>query len=141
VRPRLWRCPACGHEFVTENLWHSCGNYDLEHHFAGKGPQVRKIYDRFVKLVRACGKVTIYPQKTRIVCMVRMRFAGAITQKSALQCGLILRRKVAHPHLVRIETYGPRSFGHKFKFTEPAQLDREFAELLREAYRIGCQEE
>ena len=20
----LWRCPKCGHRFVTKNLWHSC---------------------------------------------------------------------------------------------------------------------
>ena len=32
----LWRCPECGHTFVTRNLWHSCGRYTLDPHFAGK---------------------------------------------------------------------------------------------------------
>lgn len=136
----LWRCPDCGHEFVTAKLWHSCGNYDLEHHFAGKDPVVRKIYDRFADLVRQCGAVTIYPQKTRIVCMVRMRFASATTQKSAFRCQLILKRKKSsHPCLTGVATYGSRTFGHQFKFTEPKQLDEAFAELLREAYAVGWQ--
>ena len=37
----LWRCPKCGHRFVTRNIWHSCGHYRLADHFEGKASLVR----------------------------------------------------------------------------------------------------
>jgi hypothetical protein len=56
---KLWKCPRCGHRFVTRNLWHSCGRHRVDEHFEGKDPVVRRIYRAFVKRVRACGPVTI----------------------------------------------------------------------------------
>lgn len=131
---KLWSCPKCGHRFVTRNLWHSCGRYRVADHFRGKPPVLRQIYRAFTSLVRDCGPVTIYAQKTRIVCMVSVRFAGAVVRKNSVQCGLWLRRRVAHPALARIEAFGPDSYGHYFRFTDPAQLDADFADLVREAY-------
>jgi len=84
--------------------------------------------------------MTVYAQKTRIVFMVRVRFAGAVTHKDWLQVGLWLTRRAEHPALLRIEAYGPDSFGHYFRFSEPSQLDRKFAALVREAYATGRQE-
>ena len=76
----LWRCPKCGHRFVTKNLWHSCGRYRLADHFKGKPPALRRTFDRFVRLAKACGPVTVYAQKTRIVLQARVRFAGAVVR-------------------------------------------------------------
>ncbi len=78
--------------------------------------------------------MTIYAQKTRIVCMVSVRFAGAIVRKNSVQCGLWLRRRAEHPALQTIETLGPQSHVHYFQFTDPSQLDGAFAKLVREAY-------
>jgi hypothetical protein len=41
----LWRCPKCGHRFVTRNLWHSCRRYRLVDHFTGKPPALRNSID------------------------------------------------------------------------------------------------
>jgi hypothetical protein len=56
----LWRCPKCGHRFVTKNLWHSCARYRLSDHFRGKPPAIRQTFDRYVELAKACGPVTVY---------------------------------------------------------------------------------
>src|SRR5438034_280358 len=45
---RLWKCPKCGHRFVTANLSHSCGRYRLAAHFAGKSGAVRAAFSRLV---------------------------------------------------------------------------------------------
>jgi hypothetical protein len=134
MRRPLWRCPKCGHRFVTRNLWHSCGRYDLAHHFEGCDPIVKKLYGRFVKILRACGPVTIYPQKTRIVAMVDVRFANATTTKRALRVHLWLKRRVQHPALVRHDDYGRLGFGNTFKLERLDQLDGELEALVREAY-------
>lgn len=134
----LWRCPKCGHRFVTKNLWHSCGRFDLAHHFERADPIVRRLYRRCVAIVRACGPVTIYPQKTRIVGMVDVRFVGFTTSKKALRVGMWLRRRAEHPAIVRHEDYGRLGYGNIFKFDAVEQIDAAFEDLIRESYRIGC---
>ncbi len=136
----LWRCSRCGHRFVTRNLWHSCGRHRLADHFAGTDPAVRRIFRDWVALARSCGPVTVYAQKTRIVIMVRVRFAGAVTHPHWLDVSLWLTRKAEHPRLRRVEKYGPASYGHFFRLAEPGQIDRPLAVLMGEAYRVGRQE-
>ena len=80
LRP-LWRCPKCGARFVTRNMWHSCGKFTLETLFAKSEPQVLPLFKKFAALVRRCGRVTMIPQKTRVVFMDRVRFAGACPRK------------------------------------------------------------
>ena len=102
----LWRCPKCGHRFVTKNLWHSCGKYRLADHFKNKPHHVRLIFDRLVRLAKACGPVTVYAQKTRIVMQARVRFAGAVVHPDWLEATLWLKRQVEHSCLRRIEPLG-----------------------------------
>ena len=136
---RLWKCPRCGHRFASRNLWHSCVKVPLAAHFRGKDPEVRRLFDRLRALVRACGPSTTYAQKTRIVIMVRVRFAGATTQRRTLRAGLWLKRRAAHPRLSRVEVLG-RDYLHYFMFDAVPQMDRAFGVLVAEAYRIGRQE-
>ena len=81
----LWRCPRCGERFTTRNQWHACGSFDIEALFVRSQPIVRRLYDRFLKLVRESGPVTVIPQKTRIALQVRMRFAALMPQKDVLK--------------------------------------------------------
>jgi len=139
VKP-LWTCPKCGHRFVTRNLWHSCGRYELDPHFTASSPQVRATFDRLVQAASACGPLTVYPQKTRIVFMVRVRFGGVITRKRWLLFSLWLTRRVEHPRLHRVDVYGPRTIGHQFQLDDPEQVDRRLRSLICEAYAVGRQE-
>ena len=77
----LWRCPKGGHRFVTQNLWHSCGRYRLADHFQGTPKVLRRTFDRFASLAKACGPVTVYAQKTRIVIQARVRFAVVVVRR------------------------------------------------------------
>ncbi|MBI4539603.1 MAG: hypothetical protein HY704_08875 [Gemmatimonadetes bacterium] len=125
---------------MTRNLWHSCGRYRLADHFAGKDPLVRRLFDRFCGLVKVCGPVTVYAQKTRIVFQARMRFGGAVVRRQWLDVTLVLRRRRDAPQLRRIELIPPIYHVHHFRIREPGELDEAFAALVREAYRVGVQE-
>jgi hypothetical protein len=118
-------------------MWHSCGNYALDDHFVGKDLIVREIFDRYVKVVRQFGPVTVYAQKSRIVFQARTRFAGAMTRKRWLQGQLWLKRRAAHLRIHRIEMYTYRDFGHSFRLTRREDLDEELIALLHEAYVMG----
>jgi hypothetical protein len=136
----LWRCPKCGHEFVTRNLWHSCGRYEVVHHFIGKPAELREVFVEFVELAQRCGPVTVYAQKTRIVIQARVRFAGAVVRKSWLDASMWLKRRAKHPRLIRIEAFGSLGFGHHFRLASRGDIDPALGQLMREAYRIGKQE-
>lgn len=129
----MWTCPDCNHRFTSRNLPHSCGRHRIEEHFAGKDPVVRKIWRRLAQVVRSCGKVTIYAQKSRIVCMVDVRFASAVVRKKSIECGLWLDRRVEHPSLARVLPLARGAY-HYFLFNDPAEIDDAFAALVREAY-------
>lgn len=136
----LWRCPRCGHQFVTRNLWHSCVRVTLASHFRGKPIERRKTYDRWVAAARSCGRVTAYAQKSRITIMARVRFAGAVVHRSYLDAALWMRRPVQHPRLRRTEDFGRLGFVHHFRLEQPEDVDGALHDLMREAYRVGTQE-
>ena len=101
---------------------------------------MRRLFDRFRALVRQCGPVRIYAQKTGIVFQVRVRFAGAKTRKDWIEAMLWLTRKAKHPRLLRILSPYPNAHVHLFRIESLADLDAEFAALVRESYRVGRQE-
>jgi hypothetical protein len=125
---------------VTPNLWHSCSRHSLDEHFKGKDPLMRQLFDRYLALVRKCGPVTVYAQKTRIIFQVRVRFAGAVIKKNWIEGGVWLKRRVEHPRFFRIESPTPRDHIHRFRLTKLKEIDDELAEFIREAYAVGCQE-
>jgi hypothetical protein len=111
----LWKCPRCGHRFVSRNLWHSCVRVRLTDHFRGKDPVVRQLFSTLRALVRYCGPA----------------------HRDWLEAGLWLRRRVEHPRLRRVESFGRLGYGHYFRLEQVSDLDRAFAALVREAYQAA----
>lgn len=134
----LWRCPRCGHRFVTRNLWHACGRYRLADHFRGKPKQLHETFRRWVAVARRAGPVTVYAQKTRIVMQARVRFAAAVVRASWLDAGLWLQRRVRHPRVYHIEDFGRLGFGVHFRLTAPSDIDAPLIALMHEAYELAA---
>jgi hypothetical protein len=109
-------------------------------HFKGKDPAVRTLFRLYRRLVRACGPVRMYAQKTRIVFQARARFAGAVPRKHWLDCGLWLKRRVDSARFHKIEFIPPNNYIHSFRVKRREDLDDVVAALLREAYTVGMQE-
>jgi hypothetical protein len=139
----LWTCPKCGHEFISANLWHSCSHYTLDERFAHSTLEARAAFDRFVELVERCGPVTVIAQKTRIVLMVRVRFAGAGVLRDRVRLNFALTRQLDAPWVERTEVYmGGRWNAHRFVARGAADVDAipDLPALLCESYRdLGAQ--
>jgi hypothetical protein len=135
----MWTCPKCGNQFVTRNMFHSCGRHDLASVFQGKPPAVRQLFERFRALVEACGLVTPVVYRDRVGYMVRVRFASAAPRKQWLEVGFWLRRRLESSRIDRVETLSPNVHIHWMKVVTLAELDAELGEWLRESYEIGCQ--
>lgn len=136
----LWRCPRCKRRFANANQSHACGRYTLAEHLAGKSPAVIALYRRFAKMVRACGPVTVVPEKTRIAFQVRMSFAAVVLKRKWLDGHVVLARRLEDQRFRSIQTFSPRNHVHQFRIETPDQLDDRVSQWLREAYAVGEQQ-
>ena len=135
----LWTCPECGRGFANANQSHACGRHDLEHHFRGKAPAIRPLYERFVAELEAIGPVTVLPEKTRIAFQVRMSFAQLTPKQGWIDGHLVLAERHESPVFRKVWTVSPRNHVHEFRLTSEADLTPELLGFLREAYAVGEQ--
>lgn len=133
----MWTCPRCDRTFANPNQTHTCSALgDLEAHFEGVDPDVRRSFDI---IVGALGPLTVLPEKTRIALHVRMSFAAFQPRKHWLNGHLVLAREAEHPLFRRVEVFTPRSVMHAFRIDSSGQIDALFLALCREAYLVGEQ--
>ncbi len=135
----LWRCPKCHRVFANRNQSHSCGPLDLAHHFHGKPPEIRRLFDAVVARVKALGPVRVLPEKTRIAFQARMSFAQVTPRRRWLDGHVVLARRFEHPRFRSIQTISPRNHVHVFRLTTVADIDEDFGRWLAEAYDVGQQ--
>src|SRR5262245_11544585 len=140
----LWTCPKCGHRFVGVNMAHSCVTVPFDKLFAKPTPEAPAAFDAYVALIERCGPIEVIGQKTRIVIMGRVRFAGATVLRDRVRLNIALTRQIDAPWVERIETYlNGRWNAHRFVARSPADLDAipDLAALVCEGYHdLGMQE-
>jgi hypothetical protein len=132
----LWHCPKCGARLVTRNLWHSCGRFTLEALFSGSAPGVLTAARKYVALLESLGDVQVLAQKTRLVAVARVRFAGLYPRKDHFISGFALHRWIANRRIVKTVDYGPRWRGHYVRITSAADLDGELRAWLQESHDV-----
>jgi len=140
AQPTLWRCPSCRRVFANRNQSHACGRYTLAHHFRGKPPEIRALFNAVAAAVRENGPVRILPEKTRIAFQVRMSFAQVTPRRGWLDGHVVLARRLEHPRFRRIETFSPRNHLHAFRLFAPSDVDEDVRAWLAEAYLVGDQQ-
>jgi hypothetical protein len=140
TRRPLWTCPRCGERFISPRLWHSCGRHSFDALFARREPQVRQIFDRLAALARRCGPVRVYPQKTRAVMQVRIRFVSAYPQKQALVAGFLLPPKMRSTRFFQtLDGVSAHYVVRYVRFTSVDEVDASVERWMRAAYAIGEQ--
>ena len=139
-RPALWVCPTCGARLVTRNLWHSCGRFTLEDLFAKASPAVLNLARRYVDVLDSLGDVQVLPQKTRLVCVARVRFAGLYPRKDGFRAAFALQRWLKSRRIVKTTDYGPRWRYHFVDIRSAHDLDEELRGWLQESHdTVGLQ--
>jgi hypothetical protein len=62
----------------------------------------------YVDPLSSLGDVQVLPQKTRLVCVARVRFAGLSPRKNGFRAGFALHRWLDSQRIVKTADYGPR---------------------------------
>lgn len=136
----LWHCPRCGRAFANRNQTHTCAALrDVEHHFVGRDPIVRELYELVAAAIRSIGPVIILPERTRIAFQVRMSFAQVTPRRRWLDGHVVLARRLEHPRFRKVETISRRNHVHHFRLDHPRGIDDVFVAWLREVYAVGEQ--
>jgi hypothetical protein len=134
--PPLWICPHCGARLVSRNLWHSCGQFTLEDLFAGSAPGVLDVAREYVALLHSLGDVQVFAQKTRLVCVARVRFAGLSPRKRGFVANFALHRWLDSPRIVKTVDYGPRWRAHSVRIESSSDIDEELRAWLQESHDV-----
>jgi Domain of unknown function (DUF5655) len=132
----LWICPQCGARLASRNLSHSCGRFTLEALFAGAAPGVLELAREYVAMLRTLGDVQVIPQKTRLVCVARVRFASLYPRKGDFHAAFALHRWLDSPRIVKRVDYGPRWRMHYVRVQGRADLDDELRRWLQESHDV-----
>ena len=142
ARPTVWLCPECGARLITRNLWHSCGLFTLEDLFKDAKPGVLDLARKYVAMLESLGDVQVIPQKTRLVCVARVRFAGLSPRKTGFRASFALRRWLKHPRIVKTTDYGPRWRAHFTDIRGDEELDEQLRDWLQESHdTVGIQDD
>jgi Domain of unknown function (DUF5655) len=138
--PPVWVCPHCAARLVSHNLWHSCGQFTLEALFADAEPAALDLASKYVAMLHYLGDVQVIPQKTRLVCVARVRFGGLSPRKDGFLASFALHHWLDSPRIVKTADYGPRWRGHYVRVRTEADLDNELRSWLQEAHdTVGLQ--
>jgi hypothetical protein len=135
-----WKCPKCGRRFATKVAEHTCGTLPLSHHFEGKEPAVRAIYDRLLELARRSGPVRVASLKTTITLSAPVIFGGITMRRKGARVILTLTAPAQHPALLKTVWATGSKIAHEFAFTDAAELDQAFERLVREAYATAARD-
>jgi len=112
--------------------------FTVDSHFEAKAPVVRKIYDRLLKALKACGPVIEEPKKTSIHLVNVSALAGVATRKEYLILTIKSDRKLTSPRLHKTERVSASRFHHEIKLTSPAEVDAELIGWLKAAYILSA---
>ena len=132
----LWHCPKCGARLVSRNLWHSCGRFTLEALLSGSTPEILAAARKYVELLQSLGDVQVLPQKTRLVAVARVRFAGLYPGKHQFLASFALHRWLRSDRIVKTVDYGPRWRAHFVRVASTADVDHELRLWLQESHDV-----
>lgn len=132
----LWHCPKCGARLVTRNLWHSCGRFTLDALFSGSPPAILAAARKYVAILESLGDVQVLPQKSRLVAVARVRFAGLYPRKNDFLASFALHRWLASPRVVKKTDYGARWRAHSVRIASADDLDDELRAWLQESHDV-----
>jgi len=111
--------------------------YTVEHHFVGRQPDVRAIYDGILEAANQFGPVRDEPKKTSIHLSNRTAFAGVATRKDTLILTLKSANDISDPRIVKHEQVSANRWHLDVRLQNPDQVDAELITWIRTAFDLA----
>ena len=132
-----WTCPKCGRSFKVLNQSHSCEITSKDHHFSGKDPIIRAIYEKIVRVVENCGPVNISFVKNAIIIAAKSTFLAVKPKKAYVDIEFLLNEEILDFPIHKTVRVSKNKVAHFVKIENPEDIDGSVTIWLRKAYRIN----
>ncbi|HYK40753.1 MAG TPA: DUF5655 domain-containing protein [Thermoanaerobaculia bacterium] len=113
------------------------GEFTVDAHFAGKPPEVRKVYERLLALLAKIGPVSEDPKKTSIHLVRESALAGVEVRRDYLLLNLKTDYPIEGPRVERAEKLSANRYHTKVKLSAIAEVDAEVKRWLKDAYSLS----
>lgn len=113
------------------------GAFTVDDHFAGKPPQVRKVYERLLELLEKIGPVSEDPKKTSIHLVRESALAGVEVRREYLLLNLKTDYPIESPRVERAERLSANRYHSKVRLSAIAEVDGEVKRWLKDAYSLS----
>ena len=117
---------------------HMSEQFTLEHHFAGKAPVVRNIYDTLLSALHEFGDIIEEPKKSSIHLVNSSALAGIATRKSYLLLNIKSDHKIDSERIKKAEKISANRYHHEIKLERVDDIDQELIGWLRAAYELSA---
>jgi hypothetical protein len=87
-------------------------------------------------MLRSLGDVQVIAQKTRLVAVARVRFAGLTPRKDGFVANFALHRWLKSPRIIDTVDYGSRWRAHRVRVQSAGDLDDQLRTWLQESHDV-----
>ena len=109
----------------------------VEQHFAGKEPEVRKIYDALLRASRSLGPFEEEPKKTSIHLARKSAFAGVATRKDAVILTIKAAGDIQDPRVINHQHASASRWYLDIRLRQAKEVDAQLKGWLKEAYELA----
>ena len=132
-----WICPKCSRSFKVLNQSHSCEVTSLDYHFSEKGPVIRSIYEKIIRVVEVCGPVNISFVKNAIIIAAKSTFLAIKPKKTYVDLEFLLNEEILDFPIHKTFRVSKNKVAHFIKIETPEEIDGSVTSWLQRAYRIN----
>jgi len=133
----MWTCPRCGRAFRNTNQQHSCRLLDKEQLFAGKPPQLKKIYKKVVSIVQELGE---YKEETVPPDVIFFKtvstFLGVKVKRDHLEIEFFLDHADSAPVISKYLQTSAHRFAHIVPVDSPDEIDEQLKDWIKHSFHL-----
>jgi hypothetical protein len=131
-----WTCPRCGRRFVKPNQAHSCRRVDVESHFTGKPPELRRLFGLLTMALEREGPLRVDAVPASIHLVSGYHFAGVRVRRDHLRVGFLATTVIEDARIVRRQVLGPNRVEHEVILRSDRDLTPRVRRWLAAAQRL-----
>lgn len=133
-KTELWTCPHCNRKFVHRGQMHSCRQFPLEQHFAGK-PGGKKLYEHFKRAVRkSTGHFKIESLECCIHFVNNSTFVAVKIYKDKIRIDFTLYHTIERKRYHRFTMLSANRYLYYCYIFNEVEIDEALIGWIKEAY-------
>ena len=137
----LWICRVCGRKFAKTKQAHSCRTRSVGHHFTGKDPRLKEIFESLIRKLKTTGPLRVDAVASTINLVSKHHFGGIAIRRDYLRVGFISDHEIRDRRICRAERVGPHRVSHHVLVSSLSDLDAQLLGWLSEAQAMQAHTE